>query len=113
QSGFFRYKMIKDQFSADQLIFFLPSLFILYLALLPFAFMAGFSMSLIPLLIYLILNVSYSLMVVVKLKDIRFLFLVSFYQSLILMSYGIGVWKSTFKELISLLGVSDTSPQTP
>lgn len=114
QSGFFRYKMIKERFSSDQLIFFLPSIFILYLALLPLAVMAGFHVSgLIPLALYFILNIFYSLIIFIKNKNIRYFFLVSFYQLFILLSYGIGMWKSCFIEVISLLKVTDTSPQTP
>jgi len=114
QSAFFRYKMIKDRFSKDQLIFILPSIFILYLSLLPLAVMANlFVIGLIPLGLYVLLNLCYSFIVFIKNKDIRYFFLVSFYQIVILLSYGIGMWKSLIKELITLLKVTDTSPQIP
>lgn len=114
QSGFFRYKMLREKFSLDQLIFFLPALFILYLVLLPLILLVDFlRISLLPLLVYLLLNGCYALMIAVKNKDLRYLFLVSFYQLFILVSYGIGVGRSFLKELIHFFKVSDTSHQIP
>lgn len=91
-SGFYRLRMIKDNPVFDQFVFFIPSLFILYLSLnLIMAPLVGLaSLLYMPLYAYLFLNLITSLKVASQAKSLSCIPLVMFYQLFIIASYGIG-----------------------
>lgn len=104
RSGYFRFKMISEAPSFDQSLFFMPSLFILYITLIIcFIPLLGLtSIFLYPFYLYLLLNFLTSLKAGLDSHDLRSLPLIMGYQLFIISSYGIGfmvgsaVWLKEF-----------------
>jgi GT2 family glycosyltransferase len=93
RSGFFRFKMISENPKVDQFLFFIPSLFVIYVSFL-FSFIPVFdffSPMTYPFYLYIILNFITSLKAGIDSKDLRCLPFIAGYQLFIVSSYGIGM----------------------
>ena len=86
---FYLYGRVRKETGKINLIFLIPSLFLIYLVLSPFLFFIN-RWSLIPLGLYVIVDFSFSFYETIKNRDLRTMILLVIYP-LIHISYGVGV----------------------
>ena len=90
--GFTRVKKEKEEKQGIKLLYFLPSLFLIYLVFaVPFTFYH--EASLIPIIIYMLLVLLSSFKQIIKFKDAKAIFLLPFIYPVIHLSYGYGLIK--------------------
>jgi len=89
--GLTRVKKEKSLGNKINLLYLMPSLFIVYLAAFVLGFLLGYNYGYQILIVYVILTLSSSIKQVIKYEDFKSIFLLPFIYPLIHISYGLGL----------------------